>query len=59
MKTIGEEKVSVPYQFYKVLIDNNSGKTKVLAFLMPHKDSNEPLYKFVVSVDEVEEANRN
>jgi len=44
----------VPNQFYKVLIDNNSGKTKVLAFLMPHKDSNEPLYKFVVSVDEIE-----
>ena len=55
MKTIGEEKVSVPNQFYKVIIDNNSGQTKVLAFLMPHKDSNEPLYKFVVSVDEVEQ----
>jgi len=54
MKAIGEEKVSVPNQFYKVLIDNNSGQTKVLAFLMPHKDSNDPLYKFVVSVDEVE-----
>ncbi|MFD2823057.1 DNA/RNA non-specific endonuclease [Lacinutrix iliipiscaria] len=55
MKTIGEEKVSVPNQFYKVLIDNNSGQTKMLAFLMPHKNSDEPLYKFVVSVDEVEE----
>jgi len=54
MKTIGEEKVAVPNQFYKVLIDNNSGETKVLAFLMPHKDSKEPLYKFVVSVDEIE-----
>ncbi|WP_298760348.1 DNA/RNA non-specific endonuclease [uncultured Psychroserpens sp.] len=55
MKTIGEEEVSVPNQFYKVLIDNNTGKTKVIAFLMPHKNSNEPLYKFVVSVDEVEQ----
>lgn len=54
MKTIGEEKVSVPNQFYKVVIDNNSGETKVLAFLMPHKNSNRPLYEFVVSVDEVE-----
>ncbi|MDO6597814.1 DNA/RNA non-specific endonuclease [Oceanihabitans sp. 2_MG-2023] len=54
MKTIGEEKVAVPNQFYKVLIDNNSGKTKVIAFLMPHKDSNEPLYKFVTSVDTIE-----
>lgn len=54
MKTIGEEEVSVPNQFYKVLIDNNTGKTKVIAFLMPHENSNRPLYEFVVSVDEIE-----
>ena len=54
MKTIGDEYVSVPNQFYKVLIDNNTGKTKIIAFLMPHKNSNKPLYEFVVSVDEVE-----
>ena len=55
MKTIGSEKVSVPNQFYKVLIDNNSGKTKVLAFLLPHQNSNKPLYEFVVSVDTIEQ----
>ncbi len=55
LKTIGEENVSVPNYFYKVLIDNNTGKTKMLAFLIPHKDSNEPLYNFVVSVDKIEE----
>lgn len=55
MKTIGDEYVSVPNQFYKVLIDNNSGPIKMIAFLMPHKDSNQPLYTFVVSVDEIEE----
>ncbi len=55
MKTIGDEKVSVPNLFYKVLIDNNSGKTKMLAFLIPHKESKKPLYDFVVSVDEIEE----
>ena len=54
MKTIGDEGVSVPNQFYKVLIDNNSGETKMIAFLMPHKNSRKPLYEFVVSVDEVE-----
>tara|TARA_R110002050_G_scaffold300769_1_gene472421 strand:- start:51480 stop:52286 length:807 start_codon:yes stop_codon:yes gene_type:complete len=54
MKTIGDEHVSVPNQFYKVLIDNNTGKTKMIAFLMPHKDSNKPLYEFVVSVDTIE-----
>jgi len=55
MKTIGGEGVSVPNQFYKVLIDNNSGKTKMIAFLMPHQDSKKPLYEFVVSVDKVEQ----
>ncbi len=54
MKTIGAEHVAVPNQFYKVLIDNNSGKTKMIAFLMLHEDSNKPLYEFVVPVDEVE-----
>jgi len=54
MKSIGTEHVSVPNQFYKVLIDNNSGNTKMIAFLMPHENSKKPLYKFVVSVDEIE-----
>ena len=54
MKSIGDESVSVPNQFYKVLIDNNSGKTKMIAFLIPHENSSKPLYDFVVSVDEVE-----
>ncbi len=54
LKTIGTEDVAVPNQFYKVLIDNNTGETKMIAFLMPHKDSNKPLYEFVVSVDEIE-----
>lgn len=54
MQTIGDDQISVPNQFYKVLIDNNSGKTKMIAFLIPHKNSNKPLYKFVVSVDKIE-----
>jgi endonuclease G len=54
MKTIGDEHVSVPNQFYKVLIDNNTGKTKMIAFLMPHENSSKPLYEFVVSVDTIE-----
>ena len=54
LKTIGTENVAVPNQFYKVLIDVTSGKPKMIAFLMPHENSNKPLYEFVVSVDEVE-----
>lgn len=54
MKTIGVERVAVPNQFFKILIDNNNGKTKMIAFLMSHQNSDKPLYDFVVSVDEVE-----
>jgi endonuclease G len=54
MKTIGDEDVAVPNQFYKVILDYNNGNPKVIAFLTPHKDSNQPLYNYVVSVDKVE-----
>lgn len=54
LKTIGSEKVAVPNQFYKIVLDYNDGNPKVLAFLMPHENSNKPLYTFVVSVDTVE-----
>ncbi|UPS91968.1 DNA/RNA non-specific endonuclease [Bizionia sp. M204] len=55
LKTIGNEKVAVPKQFYKIILDYNEGDPKVLAFLMPHVNSKQPLYNFVVSVDAVEE----
>ncbi|MBO6606171.1 DNA/RNA non-specific endonuclease [Psychroserpens sp.] len=55
LKGIGKEKVSVPDYFYKVLIDRNSGPTKMIAFLIPHEPSNRPLYEFVVSVDDIEQ----
>lgn len=54
LKHIGNEKVAVPKQFYKVLIDMNSGQPKMIAFLIPHNNSNKPLYDFVVSVDSIE-----
>lgn len=54
MKTIGNEHVAVPNQFYKIILDNQNGQFKMIAFLMPSKDSNQPLYDFVVSVDSVE-----
>ncbi|EDP98246.1 DNA/RNA non-specific endonuclease [Kordia algicida OT-1] len=54
LKTIGSEAVAVPNYFYKILLDNSGGSTKIIAFLVPHKDSDKPLYEFVVSVDELE-----
>lgn len=54
LETIGKEDVAVPEYFYKILLDNSRGEYKMIAFLMPSEDSTEPLYSFVVSVDEVE-----
>ncbi|WP_298516917.1 DNA/RNA non-specific endonuclease [uncultured Kordia sp.] len=54
LKTIGSEDVAVPKYFYKILLDNAGGNTKIIAFLVPHEASNKPLYEFVVSVDELE-----
>jgi endonuclease G len=54
LKTIGKENVAVPEYFYKVLLDDSKGKYKMIGFLIPAKDSNKPLYEFVVPVDEIE-----
>jgi len=56
-RTIGQEEVAVPNYFYKVLldIDAKNKQVKMIAFLVPHEESNKPLYEFVVSVDELEQ----
>ncbi len=54
LETIGYEHVSVPKYFYKVILDNSSKYPKMIAFLMPHKDTDGSLKKYVVSVDEIE-----
>ncbi|MBC5836862.1 DNA/RNA non-specific endonuclease [Flavobacterium muglaense] len=54
-KSIGTEKVVVPEYFYKIILDEYNGKYKMIAFLIPNKKSNEPLYTYVVSVDSLEQ----
>ncbi len=54
LKTIGREKVAVPNLFYKIILDYTKPEIKAIAFLIPHKESNKPLYTFVVSIDEIE-----
>ena len=54
LQTIGIEKVSVPNYFYKIVLDNSNGQYKMIAFLIPNKKSNKPLYEFVVTVDLLE-----
>ncbi|QNM85639.1 DNA/RNA non-specific endonuclease [Polaribacter pectinis] len=55
LPTIGKDKVSVPNQFYKILLDYTEPEIKAIAFLLPHKESNKPLNNFVISIDELEE----
>ena len=55
LQTIGDEKVSVPTHFYKILLDYTQPEVKAIAFLLPHKESNKPLYEFVVSIDMIEQ----
>ena len=52
LKTIGKEDVSVPNYFYKILLTKDG--LRMVAFLVPHKDSNKPLYEFFTSVDVIE-----
>lgn len=54
LETIGSEYVAVPEYFYKILLDKSRGEYKVIAFLLPHEDSEKPLNKFVVSIDQIE-----
>lgn len=51
---IGSEKVTVPGSFYKIIYDRTGSEVRMLAFLMDHKESKEPLYKFVTTVDKIE-----
>jgi len=54
LKTIGDEHVAVPNQFYKIILDYDKQHPKAIAFLMSNNDSNKPLYKFVTSIDNIE-----
>lgn len=54
MKTIGYENVSVPDEFYKIVVDITDGKHKAIAFLIPNKPSEKSFYEYAVSIDEIE-----
>jgi endonuclease G len=53
-RSIGDNKVTVPELFYKVIISSSNNKIKGIGFLMPNKGSNAELKDFSVSIDSVE-----
>ena len=54
LKTIGEERVSVPQEFYKIVVDRSKGRYKVAAFLIPNKETKDSFYKYATTVDAIE-----
>ena len=50
-----DNEVAVPVAFFRILLDADEPEQKAIAFIIPNEISYEPLYKFVLSVDEAEE----
>ncbi len=53
---IGENNVSVPDEFYKVILDISSPDIKGIGFIMPNEISNKKVQDYAVTIDKVEEA---
>lgn len=51
---IGSNEVTIPTAFYKILLDLSEPDQKAIAFIVPNEVSYDPLFKYTVSVDEVE-----
>lgn len=54
-KTIGDSRVAVPNQYYKVVLDYTDPDIKAIGFVLPNADCEEDIQSYVRSVDEVEE----
>ena len=53
-KTIGDENVTVPSSFYKIVLDNSSNGLEAIAFLIPHKEGLGSYKPFQTSIDQIE-----
>ncbi len=55
IERIGNNRVSVPAAYYKVLLDLDFPEQKAIGFIMPNQVSDRRIADYAVSVDEVEE----
>ncbi len=55
-ETIGKNKVSVPKQYYKVILDYSGPEYKAIGFILPNEGSKRPVADFATTVDAVEAA---
>jgi len=54
LPVIGQNRVSVPALFYKIVLDPNERNPGMIALLIPNQLSEEPLAKYIVSTDSIE-----
>lgn len=54
-ETIGENEVSIPNYYYKVILDYVEPETKAIGFLLPNEGSRNDLTELITTVDEIEE----
>ncbi len=54
LEEIGQEDVDVPKAFYKIVVRENNHASKIVAFIIPHRESTLPLNAFLVPIDEIE-----
>ena len=54
LPTIGNNRITVPAYFYKVILDYTEPDIKGIAFIMPNQGSQESLQHYVVTIDSVE-----
>jgi len=52
--TIGGNEVSVPEQYFKIILDVHKPEIKAIAFLLKNEKSSASLETFVVSIDQIE-----
>ena len=54
LNVIGEEEISVPQEFYKIVVDVSEEGYKVIAFLIPNRSTDKSFYEYAVTIDTIE-----
>lgn len=55
LPTVGPNEVSVPEAYFKAIFHYQGEQSKCIAFIVPNEASSEPLQRFAVNVDSVEQ----
>lgn len=57
-RRIGDNKVSIPKAYYKVLLDYTEPEIKAIGFLLPNEGADREVYDFAVPIDSIEKVTR-